>query len=1132
MFTLDWIRGQLSRFGYFLLGRSRRRSEAGRNSISLFLERLEDRTVPSVFTVKNTNDSGPESLRQAILDANTAATGTALNPDLIQFSIPANDPNHFYYQDDGRAGQVSLANVAATTASDDSTIVGIDPDWAHSWWSIRPTSALPIVTDPVVIDGYTQSGASANTLPVMGVGAGDNAVRRITLDGGRAGPAVDGLLIGGGGSTVRGLVIQNFNNGVHLVVNGSDVVDGNLITSNIFVDDVSSNTIGGTTPAARNLLSSLAIQGSGAMGNLVQGNYIGTNGSGLLSNSGGVFILDASNNTIAGNVISCDGVGIEIAGDIPGSPEENLGAASVPAQGNVVKGNYIGTDAGGTIAIPTLTGSIGIWLIGNAVDNTIGGTTAPARNVISGWSSDFEVDGDSIMGQPSGNQIEGNYIGTDATGSKAVVCHEDVFGFYPAGVVFSAGIGNTIADNVISGMVGVAINLSGDGNKVQGNLIGTDATGTQPLPNGFGVIVLGGSNNIIGGTGSGAANTIAFNRNWGVAVGGTGVAAIEGNSIYANAGLGIDLGRDGVTLNTPGGPHTGPNHLQNFPVLKAASSSDNSATVSGTLNSTPNHTFRLEFFANASPDPSGYGQGQTFLGSAEVITDGNGDVTFSTTLPTPILAGMGYVTATATDEATGDTSEFSKDFTVPAGDLAPVTSQTLQSLISSVAPAGTSTTVVFQAPTSTEADTLLGVVNGLAAQAAPAIVILNLASGTYTDVTASPPAGVTLVINGNGSSRTIVGHSPALTVASGNVIISGVTFTTATDAPTILVAGGHLTLRNDVIQESTGFTDAAISITGGTVDLGTATDPGGNTININGTGTFIRNTTANTIVAVGDTFEINGQVTAWPVHLTVTIPSSIMLVGNNPPPLSGSVNGMPFTGSSNYTTAFGDTVTVALSTTATSASPVGQYAITASLSSADAGNYVIDPATSTVGTMYVVSLGADPSSTTGAEGVVFWDNKGNARLITGADLSSLDVLNLVTQGGSAFDPKAVQQLQAWLSTSPSATVSYQLAVQLAVMDLNVLTGYVHTTDLVYAGSLLAYQAAYSITGLTSGGFISVQDLMAAANSMLALDPRAVSGDPNQAYEAALALVLQAANGNSDFVSQEVLWNLVGLYPAL
>jgi len=252
--------------------------------------------------------------------------------------------------------------------------------------------------------------------------------------------------------------------------------------------------------------------------------------------------------------------------------------------------------------------------------------------------------------------------------------------------------------------------------------------------------------------------------------------------------------------------------------------------------------------------------------------------------------------------------------------------------------------------------------------------------------------------------------------------------------------------------------------------------------------------------------------------LTVVANNSIMLAGNNPPPLAGLVNGTPFTSPFTYTTPQGDQITVTLGTTATSASGVGQYPITATLSGTGAGNYFINPATSTVGTMYVVTVGADPSSP-GAQAVTFWDNKGNKALITATDLSSLDALNLVNQGGADFDPHAVAQLQAWLSVSPNATTSYQLAVQLATIDLNILAGNVHATDLVYAGGLLSYAGAYGITGLTSGGFIDVSNLMSAANAILALDPRAVSGDPNQAYEAALASVLQAANSNTDFVLQ-------------
>jgi len=101
-------------------------------------------------------------------------------------------------------------------------------------------------------------------------------------------------------------------------------------------------------------------------------------------------------------------------------------------------------------------------------------------------------------------------------------------------------------------------------------------------------------------------------------------------------------------------------------------------------------------------------------------------------------------------------------------------------------------------------------------------------------------------------------------------------------------------------------------------------------------------------------------------------------------------------------------------------------------------------------------------------------------------------------------------------TPKSAGAAYQLSVQLAAMDLNVLTGYVQKTDLIYAGALLPYAA--QTANLTSGGFIDIKSLMDAANTVLTnAKPGAPSGDPYQAYELALAQVLQTANGNSGFV---------------
>jgi sugar lactone lactonase YvrE len=554
---------------------------------------------------------------------------------------------------------------------------------------------------------------------------------------------------------------------------------------------------------------------------------------------------------------------------------------------------------------------------------------------------------------------------------------------------------------------------------------------------------------------------------------------------------------------------------QATPTIAVTSSS--SPSVAGQLVTI---TATLGAAAPASGTPTGAVQfqidGSNF--GAPVALSG-GQASFST-------AGLSVSSHVITASYGGDVN-FVAGSATATQTVAAVTPTSLQTAVQ--AAAASAAPVVIQAGTSTDADAVLSAVNALAPPSNPVTVNLDLGAANYSDLTASPPAGVTLVIVGNGTTSVIVGHSPALTVLSGHVVMTGIAFTTATDAPTIQVTGGSLKLRNDIVQESTGGNDAAISITGGTVDLGTAASPGGNIFNINGAGAFIRNTTANPVAAVGDAFELNGQATAWPAHLTVTTTSSLMLLGSNPPLLSGTVNGTPFRGSITYTTAFGDQVTVTLGTVATSASPVGQYAVTATLSGASAGNYVIDPATSTVGTLFVVSVGADPTSTTGAQAVVFWDNKGNAKLITAADLSSLVALNLVNQGGAAFDPKAVEQLQAWLSTPPNATAAYQLAVQLAVMDLNVLSGDVKATDLVFAGGLLPYANAGGITGLDSGGFIDVKDLMSAANAMLSkVQPGNPSGDPNQAYEAALMQALQAANLNGDFVQQAMLWNLFGL----
>jgi RHS repeat-associated protein len=142
--------------------------------------------------------------------------------------------------------------------------------------------------------------------------------------------------------------------------------------------------------------------------------------------------------------------------------------------------------------------------------------------------------------------------------------------------------------------------------------------------------------------------------------------AILSNSIFANDEFGIDLYPvDGANINDLGDGDSGPNNLQNFPLLADASSDGSSTTVEGSLNSSPNTNFRLEFFANAACDPSGYGEGERYLGSSDVTTDANGDTSFSVTLSGGTSLGE-FVTAAATDES-GNTSEFSACAAVTEG---------------------------------------------------------------------------------------------------------------------------------------------------------------------------------------------------------------------------------------------------------------------------------------------------------------------------------------------------------------------------------------------------------------------------------------------------------------------------------
>lgn len=569
---------------------ARFRVRTGAFLIVASLATLRLASAATTFTVTATADNGPGSLRQAIIDANAAA-----GLDTIAFSI---------------AG------------------TGVH--------TISPLSDFPTITEPVIVDGYTQPGASQNTLA-----DGNDAVLLIELNGSSAPGGAIGLKITAGTSTVRGLVINNFS--------GSGIQLG---------------------------------EGTNG-GNIISGNFIGTDAAGTTAqgNGNGIFLFSSPGNTIGGTTPGARNV---ISGN-------RVALNSFVTSSNVIQGNYFGTDRSGTAVVAVSDqGAAGINLTAVCDNNQIGGTAAGARNIISG----IRAAALTLQGTV-GNVVEGNYIGTDVTGNVALgnalnnqsACAVCVVGNRnPFGTGGGPGTDNRIggttsgAGNVIAGYQGgtAAIFIGGssagdsrraNSNIVQGNFIGTNRDGTIALPNrGIGVYVQDGDDNLIGGTVPGAANLI---RNSAVGSGGngSGVAVssgvrnrILGNSISDSGKLGIDLGFGGSGLVTPNDAtdaDTGANDLQNFPVITEASVAAGNVTLRGRLDSTASRTFRLEFFGSARAGVSGYGEGQTFLGSTDVTTDAGGAATFDVTLPN--TSGIRSFAASATDAA-GNTSEFSPAF--------------------------------------------------------------------------------------------------------------------------------------------------------------------------------------------------------------------------------------------------------------------------------------------------------------------------------------------------------------------------------------------------------------------------------------------------------------------------------------
>ena len=560
----------------------------------LAVEALEERFLLSnVYQVKLSTDNGTgaamNSLSWAIDQVNGDSSDTMASPDEITFSIGGGGLQTIL-----ETG--ALPGITRPVIIDGTTQPGPIPVGEEPIGLVGLGSSVP--DDNGLFLGYGSDGST-----VKGLAIGDFSNNGIemysgsnTITGDDIGTDVsgtspipnleDGILILSSGNTIGGTT-GAFNvisgnayggnayagagveiaGGFYNVVEGNDI--GTDVTGTVALsdgvgveidDDAANNTIGGITAGTLNVISGnmgdgVVMSGSNTFANVVEGNDIGTDVTGTIAvpnGSDGIEIDEgALNNTIGGtgtgalNVVSGNASnGVEIADDTTSFESGN------DTSGNVVQGDYIGTDVSGTIAVAN--GKDGALIdFEGAIDNTIGGTAAGVITVISGNTDDgVEISGSGA----SGNVVEGNDIGTDVTGGIAL-------GNITGVEIDSNSVGNMIGGittgtlNVISGNMNYGVEITGtgessNGNAVEGNYIGTDVSGTLGLGNGDdGVYILAdfSGNETIGGTTASAGNVISDNPEYGVEIADSTTVVVEGNFIGSDLTGRFSLSRDSQT---------------------------------------------------------------------------------------------------------------------------------------------------------------------------------------------------------------------------------------------------------------------------------------------------------------------------------------------------------------------------------------------------------------------------------------------------------------------------------------------------------------------------------------------------------------------------------------------------------
>jgi hypothetical protein len=823
------------------------------------VEELEPRCLLQAYSVINTNDSGPGSLRDAINAVDYQGY------DSIVFNIPGSGPHTIHLSaqltpiinpvDIVGGGSAGHPNIDIDGANVASAYSGLE-------FNISTSTDISSVSG-LVIQGFGDEGILLDPLNKSEVEIGNCFIGTDVTGSVAEGNGDCGILTESSSIHVSHCVISgNANNGVEILGSGAT---GSTISNSLIGTDANGtyaigNGIAGVDIAngaaavqiLNNVISANQSNGINVSGssNIVQGNLIGTNAAGTaaLGNTlSGIAILGAANNLIGGTTPGTGNL-------ISGNDASGLVIDLTGANDNTAEGNFIGTNPAGTAALGNSVD--GVFILNGATNNTIGGTTAGASNVISGnLGKGVEID---VM-NTNGNKVQGNFIGTDLTGGYAL-------GNQGTGVLLGNTSGNVIggtapgAGNVIAASAFSGIGISaGGGNTVLGNWIGTNAGGQTGLGNTrAGVTISDSSNNIVGGIASGAANTIAFNGGAGVLVGlsssDTAVGnTIRGNSIYNNADLGINLGANATTNLNFYDNNVGPNNFQNYPVISGVFANPAYTEVVGTLTAGADTIYTLDFYANAEPAAGSNAEGQRYLGSITVDTGSSGVANFDTSALGPSGSDE-CITATAADPS-GNTSEFSPVSTTtsvtsnPVGPLTQGEPATFKATVTGDPSVGMVSFYLGSVALPNQIGTAVNVFSGTATSASdsslplgPDTIIAVYSGGTGFNgsqgslaltVNVAPPAVTSVVVNQdfiplNGASLNLTTGVATLTTdgnsgftAGNQIVVAGFTGAQAGFDGTYIIAsvsGGQVTYDdpNTVNVSTTTFNAAGYAISANT----------------------------------------------------------------------------------------------------------------------------------------------------------------------------------------------------------------------------------------------------------------------------------------------------------------------------